>query len=226
MTGRWLLRGCELLATFDDAGHEIAGGDLLVDGTMIAGVGRDLPADGCDRIIDGAGLVVLPGLVNAHQHLYQGAARAVPSLERMLIEPWLAGLGALLGTWWRAGRFTPDDVHAIAAAVLTESLLGGVTTVADQHYFHPHGRTQPYVEATIMAARDVGVRLHACRGTLTLGADPELTQSVDEVVRHCGELIAAAHDPAPGAMTRVALVPVRGPRRRTRVVRRARGACR
>ena len=57
-----------------------------------------------------------------------------------------------------------------------ESLLGGVTTVADQHYFHPAGRTLPYVEATIDAAAEVGVRLHACRGTLTMGPDPDVVQ--------------------------------------------------
>lgn len=207
----WLLRGCDLVATFDGAtpgtGTEIAGGDVLVDGDVIAAVGRDLPADGCDRVVDGAGLVVLPGLINAHQHLYQGAARAVPELERVLVVPWLQRLGAVVTSWWRAGRFEPEAVEAIAAAVLAESLLGGVTTVADQHYFHPAGRTLPYVEATIAAAAAVGVRLHACRGSLTAGADPAVTQSVDEVVRHCAALVDAHHDAAPGAMVRVALAP-------------------
>jgi cytosine/adenosine deaminase-related metal-dependent hydrolase len=82
-----------------------------------------------------------------------------------------------------------------------------VTTVADQHYFHPAGRTQPYVEATVAAAATIGVRLHACRGTLTAGPDPAVVQTVDEVVRHCASLIADHHDPAPGAMVRVALAP-------------------
>ena len=81
---RWLLRQCALVATFDDAGTELPGGDVLVDGREIAAVGHALPADGCDRVIDGTGLVVLPGLINAHQHLYQGATRAIPSLERAL----------------------------------------------------------------------------------------------------------------------------------------------
>ena len=93
---RWLLRNCNVIATFDDEGREIEGGDLLVDGALIEAVGRDLPPAGCDRVIDGRGLVVLPGLVNAHQHLYQGATRAIPELERALIGPWLAGLGAIL----------------------------------------------------------------------------------------------------------------------------------
>ena len=204
---RWLLRDCALVATFDDAGTELPGGDVLVNGREIAAVGRELSADGCDRVIDGTGLVVLPGLINAHQHLYQGAVRAVPALERSLIGPWLAGLGAIFKAWWRDGHFEPGHVEAIAAAVLTESLLGGVTTVADQHYFHPAGPTRPYVESTIEAASAIGMRLHGCRGTLTLGPDPDVVQTVDEVVRHCEALIAAHHDPDAGAMVRVALAP-------------------
>jgi len=207
VAGSWLLRDCALVATFDDDGRELAGADVLVDGSVIAGVGPELQAPTDARVVDGSGLVVLPGLINAHQHLYQGATRAIPSLERALIGPWLAGLGAIVKQWWQAGRFEPEHVRAIATAVLTESLLGGVTTVADQHYFHPAGETRPYVEETIAAARDVGVRLHACRGTLTLGPDPDVVQSIDEVMRHCAALIDAHHDPAPGAMTRVALAP-------------------
>jgi 8-oxoguanine deaminase len=204
---RWLLQHCDLVATFDDESRELAGGDVLVDGTTIESVGHELPAGGCDRVVDGAGLVVLPGLVNAHQHLYQGATRAIPALERALIGPWLGGLGAIFKGWWQAGRFEPAHVEAIAAAVLCESLLGGVTTSADQHYFHPAGPTRPYVESTIEAATHVGVRLHACRGSLTLGPDPDVVQSIDEVVRHCAALIGAHHDPAPDARVRVALAP-------------------
>lgn len=207
----WLLQRCDLVVTFDgDApgtGREIAGGDVLVDGGVIAAVGRDLDPAGCERVVDGTGLVVLPGLINAHQHLYQGAVRAVPDLERAPIGPWLGRLGAIVTGWWRAGTFEPEAVEAIAAAVLTESLLGGVTTVADQHYFHPSGPTRPYVEATIAAAAAVGIRLHACRGTLTDGPDPAVVQDVDEVARHCAALIDAHHDATPGAMVRVALAP-------------------
>jgi cytosine/adenosine deaminase-related metal-dependent hydrolase len=208
---RLLLRDFDLVATFDDEGTEVAGGDILIDGPLIEAVGEDLARGphraGVDRQVDCRGLVCLPGLINSHQHLYQGACRAVPQLERARIGPWLSGLGALVKGWYQLGRFGPDVVASVAAAVLTESLLGGVTTVADQHYFFPAGASLPYVEATIEAAATVGVRLHACRGTLTRGPDPDLVQSVDEVVGHCARLIAAHHDPAPGARVRVALAP-------------------
>jgi len=205
---RLLVRAADWCATFDDDDTELASADVLVEDGVIAAVGTSLDVAGpVDRTVDGRGLVLLPGLVNSHQHLYQGACRAVPHLERVLIGPWLAGLGALVKGWWRDGRFGPEEVGAISAAVLTESLLGGVTTLADQHYFFPTGPSLGYVEATVDAARAVGVRLHACRGSITEGPDPDVTQSVDEVVRHCEALIGTVHDASPGSRARVALAP-------------------
>jgi 8-oxoguanine deaminase len=206
-TGRTLLTGFDLVATFDDDDRLLPGGDILVDGPVIAGLGVGLDAEGADRVIDCRGLVALPGLINAHHHLYQGGFRAVPALERALIGPWLAGLGALVKQRWQAGHFGPDVVEAVATAVLAESLLGGQTTVADQHYFFPVGVSLPYVEATAAAAAQVGVRLHACRGSITDGPDPDVTQGIDEVLRHSSTLIDDLHDPRPGAMVRVALAP-------------------
>ncbi|MFN8028286.1 MAG: amidohydrolase family protein [Acidimicrobiia bacterium] len=211
---RTVVRDIEHLCTFDDtapgsAGTEIRGAQVsVVDGVIeqVAPAGTPPPGP-VDVTVDGTGLVVIPGLVNAHQHLYQGACRAVPHLERALIGPWLGGLGALVKGWHTDGRFEPDAVQAISAAVLTESLLGGVTTVADQHYFFPAGPSLPYVEAKVAAASEVGVRIHACRGSITMGPDPDVTQRVDEVVAHSAALIDAVHDPSPGARVRVALAP-------------------
>jgi len=203
-----LVRDVDWCCTFDDDDTELAHADIVVeDGVVVVVEPHRSDRGAVDRVVDGRGLVVLPGLINAHQHLYQGACRAVPTLERALIGPWLAGLGALVKGWYGDGRFGPDAVEAVSAAVLTESLLGGVTTVADQHYFFPSGSSLPYVEATLAAAQQVGVRLHACRGSITMGPDPDVTQDVDEVLRHCEALIIGAHDPSPGSRRRIALAP-------------------
>lgn len=204
---RTLLRGFDLLATFDDDARELTDADVLIDDTVIAEVGTGLDPVRADEVIDCRGLVGLPGLINAHQHLYQGAFRARPSLECQPIATWLSGLGSAVVDLWRRGRFGPEVVEAVAAAVLAESALGGQTTVADQHYFFPAGPSLGYVEATVAAARRVGVRLHVCRGSITAGPDPLSTQDVDEVLRHSAGLIGALHDPAPGAAVRVALAP-------------------
>lgn len=208
-----VLRGIAHLATFDECDRELEGVDVLCADGLIRRIGRDLEVPDGTRVLDASALVVLPGLVNPHQHLYQVALRAVPELERSPIGPWLGGVGARCVEWWERGALTPEMIGAVATAGLVESVLGGVTTVADQHYLHPAGVTQPFIEATVHAAVDVGVRFHATRGSLTLGrgqgggADTRLVQSVDEVLRHAGVLIDGFHDPAPGAFTRVDLAP-------------------
>ena len=120
-------------------------------------------------MLDASGLLVLPGLINAHQHLYQVGLRSIP---RSWSEP-PSDLG------WQVSA----AVHAVVERRTLHprgdrrggpsrhggSLLCGVTTVADQHYFFPGGVTAPYIEATIEAATEVGIRLHAGRGTMTMG---------------------------------------------------------
>jgi 8-oxoguanine deaminase len=146
-----LLRRIEHLVTFDDDSRELRDVDLLVRNGRIAAIGepggtlRDRDDAGGVEEIDGRGLLVLPGLINAHQHLYQVGLRAIPELERAEIRSWLRGVGFRCLLWSNQGRFTPELVGALARAGLVESLLGGVTTVADQHYFFRAGRTEPFM---------------------------------------------------------------------------------
>lgn len=208
-----LLQHIAHLVTFDDAERELRDVDVAIANGRIEAIGTNLEVPAGVRVVDCSDLLVLPGLINAHQHLYQVALRAIPELELAPIGPWLGGLGSRCLDWHSKGLLTPDLVGAVAAAGLLETVLGGVTTVADQHYLHPAGITIPFVESTIDAAARVGVRFHAARGSLTLGrhnggtADPGLVQSVDEVLRHSQNLIDAFHDPDPYSMVRVDLAP-------------------
>jgi 8-oxoguanine deaminase len=195
------------------AGEARHGVDVVCADGQIRAIGSGLAVPDGARSVDASSWIVTPGLINAHQHLYQVGLRAIGSLERAAIGPWLGGLGARCLEWEAAGRLTPERIAAIAAAGMAESVLGGVTTIADQHYLHPAGPTRPFIEATIGSALDIGVRLHATRGTLTLGrdqgggADPRLVQTVDEVLRHSERLIDEYHDPEPGAFVRIDLAP-------------------
>ena len=208
-----LLRGIRHLVTFDDRERELEDVDLLIDDQRVAAIGRGLDAPAGAEVIDASRLLVLPGLVNAHQHLYQVGMRSFTELERALIHPWLNALHVKTLYWWRDGHYTPDSVGRMAKAGMVESLLGGVTTVADQHYVYPGGVTEPYIEAMIEEAADVGIRLHAGRGSMTKGrrnggvVPDQAVQTVDEVLRHSQELIERYHDPDPLAKIRIDLAP-------------------
>lgn len=208
-----LIRNIGHLVTFDASDRELEGADLLVSGSRIAAVGYDLDVDDSVEIIDGRGLLVLPGLINGHQHLYQVGLRSFVELERAPIHPWLSALHVKTLYLWRQGHYTPDTVGAVARAGMVESLLGGVTTVADQHYVFVDGNTEPFIEKMIEGAVETGIRLHAGRGSMTKGKRhggvvPDIAcQTIDEVLRHSQVLIDQYHDPDPLARIRIDLAP-------------------
>ena len=210
---RTVLKNLSYIATFDDQDVELGDADIAIDGPRIDRIGRDLPTHNADRVIDGSGLLATPGLVNAHQHLYQASLRTIPRLERSGMPAFLAVQNTVALDRWRAGQLGAREQRAIARAALTDSVLGGITTVADQHLFFPGEQPEPYVEQTIAAAGEVGVRLHACRGTITFSraqggrVSDEQAEPIEDIVGHCRELIAEFHDPEPFAMVRVALAP-------------------
>lgn len=208
-----LIRNISHLVTFDERDRELADADLLVSGQRIVAVGHQLEVDESVDVIDGSGLLVLPGLINGHQHLYQVGLRSFQELERAPIRPWLSALHVKTVHMWRQGHYTAASVGAVARAGMVESLLGGVTTVADQHYVFLDGKTEPFIEEMIEGALEIGIRLHAGRGSMTRGVSsggvvPDIScQSIDEVLRHSQELIETYHDPDALARIRIDLAP-------------------
>jgi 8-oxoguanine deaminase len=201
-----LIRGCEVVATMDDAGTEIAGGSILARDGAIEWVGSGDPpsAERPDEVLDGSGCVAVPGLVNTHHHLYQVLTRARVQdggLFRWLQEqyPVWAGLDE---EWTRAA----------AAVGLSELALSGCTTSSDHHYVFPRGAGD-LLQAEVDAAREIGIRFHPNRGSMDLGeADGGLppdsvVQDRDTVLEQTEESVARLHDPSPGSMLRIAVGP-------------------
>jgi cytosine/adenosine deaminase-related metal-dependent hydrolase len=199
-----LIEGCAI-ATMDPAGTEHADGHLVIDDDRIVAVGA-APAriDGVDRRIDARGRLATPGLVNCHHHLYQWATRGLAQ-EATLFQ-WL---GELYPVW----AHIDDEIEwAAARAGLAALARSGCSTSTDHHYVFPAGAGD-LLEVEVRAAESIGLRFHPCRGSMDLGrSDGGLPP--DEVVEDRDEILAASeaaidrfHDPAPGAMVRVALAP-------------------
>lgn len=149
-----------IIVTMDDAGHEFESGWLLVRDGMVEALGEGTLPD-ADETIDLRGAVVTPGLINTHHHLYQTLTRAYAQ-EATLFE-WLRELYPM----W-AG-VDAEAEYAAARTGLAELALSGCSTVFDHHYIFPRGR-EGLVEAEIQAARELGVRIVASRGSMDLGA--------------------------------------------------------
>jgi 8-oxoguanine deaminase len=184
-----------------------ARGGLLVRGGMIEaviGVG-ETPADPHD-VFDASGHVVLPGLINTHHHFYQTLTRAHPAAINRELFDWLKALYPL----W--ARLTPDHLRIATRLALTELMMSGVTCASDHHYVFPHGLDDAMdIQAGEAAA--LGMRIVLNRGSMNLsvrdgGLPPDsVVQDADTILADCERVIGRHHDPAPGAMTQVALAP-------------------
>lgn len=213
MTSVLLIADCDVVVTMDDAGTEIPGGSILIDGGTVAWVGRGAPPTPADRLeswerLDGRGLVALPGLVNTHHHLYQTLTRVRATGEGLF--GWLRALYPIWAgmdeAWVRAG----------ARVGLAELALSGCATAADHHYIFP--RDDPaaalgFLAAGVDAASEIGVRLHIARGAMDLGQSAgglppdDIVAETDAILAQTEEAVRRFHDPSPGAMVRLAVAP-------------------
>jgi cytosine/adenosine deaminase-related metal-dependent hydrolase len=168
------------IVTMDDAGTEHDSGWLLVDDGTLAQVGADVKPS-ADVVHDLGGAVVTPGLVNTHHHLWQNLTRARAQNENLF--GWLETLYPI----W--ARIDAEAEYAAARAGLAELALSGCTTVFDHHYLFPQGGND-LLEAEIRAARELGVRIVASRGSMDLGAS-QGGLPPDDVVEETDEALAA-----------------------------------
>jgi cytosine/adenosine deaminase-related metal-dependent hydrolase len=198
-----LIRGAEAVLTMDDARREIAGGDVLIRGGVIAAVGAGLQAPGAE-VVEARGCVVTPGLVNTHHHLYQTLTRAVPGGQDALLFGWLRTLYPI----W-AG-FGPEEIFVSAQVGLCELALSGCSLSSDHLYLYPGGAR---LDDTIAAAAEVGLRFHPTRGAMSIGESAgglppdSLVEREAAILEDCIRVVDAHHDATPGSMCRVGIAP-------------------
>jgi cytosine/adenosine deaminase-related metal-dependent hydrolase len=198
-----LIRNADVVVTMDGARSEPTGADVLIRQGMIAAVGPGLAAPGAE-VIDAAGCVVTPGLVNTHHHLYQTLTRAVPGGQDALLFGWLKTLYPI----W--ARFGPEEMFVSAQVGLAELALSGCTLTSDHLYLFPNGSR---LDDTIAAAGEVGMRFHPTRGAMSIGESagglpPDaLVEAESAILDDMIRVVDRFHDPRPGAMVRVGLAP-------------------
>jgi cytosine/adenosine deaminase-related metal-dependent hydrolase len=201
----FLVRHADLLVTMDDHRREIPDGGLFIRDGFIEQVGStsELP-ENADEVLDLSGHILLPGLINTHHHFYQTLTRAVPPAQDANLFNWLKTLYPI---WARMG---PEDIRISTKTALAELALSGCTTASDHLYLFPNGSR---LDDEILSARQVGLRLHASRGSMSLGESKgglppdSVVENEDTILKDSQRLIVTYHDPNPGAMTQIVLAP-------------------
>ena len=200
-----LARNAEILVTMDASRRELRGAGLYAADGFIRQVGTtdELPAT-ADVVLDLSGQIVLPGLVNTHHHLNQTLTRAFPAAQDVGLFGWLT---AQYPAWTRINA----EASRVSTLVgLAELLLSGCTTVFDHTYLYQNGNS---VDVQVEAAREIGVRFHASRGSMSVGRSKgglppdEAVEDEAFILKDSERVIDRFHDPRPGALTRVVLAP-------------------
>jgi 8-oxoguanine deaminase len=207
LPGSLLIRNIHALATMDANDRELHGAFIYCEGGAIKLVGERLPRGlQAARTIDASGCVAIPGLINTHHHLVQTLTRAVSAAANAELFDWLRTLYPL----W--ARIDEEAVNIAALAGMAELMLSGCTTTSDHHYLFPQGQTK-LIDAEIAAARKIGMRFTATRGSMSVGESkgglpPDcVVQDEETILADCERVIHSYHDPSPGAMVQVALAP-------------------
>ncbi len=201
MTSVWIKNPLAVFATAGEGGIVVRDGKI----TEVLKTGA-LPVGTVDVTFDASQHVVLPGLINTHHHFYQSLTRAFgPALNKELFD-WLK---ALYPVW---AKLTPEMVSVATELALAELVLSGCTTSTDHHYVFPDG-LESGIDLQVAAARKIGMRAVLTRGSMDLsvedgGLPPKsVVQDLDTILSDSERLIAAYHDPRPGALIQIALAP-------------------
>jgi cytosine/adenosine deaminase-related metal-dependent hydrolase len=200
-----LAKNASVLVTMDDGRRELSNAGLFARDGMIEQVGpTDQLPQRADLVLDLSGQIVLPGFVNTHHHLDQTLTRNLPAAQNNNLFPWLK---VHYRVW--ASR-TPEASRCSTLIGLAELAASGCTTVFDHAYVFKNGSR---VDDQIAAAREIGVRFHACRGSMSLGESrgglppDDCVEDEQAILTDCVRAIEAYHDRKRGAMTRLVLGP-------------------
>ncbi|BAP45204.1 metal-dependent hydrolase [Pseudomonas sp. StFLB209] len=148
--------------TMDPALGDLDNGEVLIRDGRIVAVGHDLQA-GNARRIDARGQVVLPGFVDAHNHLYVTLMRGQFRNQQGQFFPVSSRLAAAM---------TPEDTYAAMRLGALELLHGGITATGD---FFDNVRSPAHGEAGLRALQDAGIRATMFYG----GPDKTTRQPID-----------------------------------------------
>src|SRR6266511_5403645 len=193
------------IVTMDDRQWEIPDGGLFIRDGFLNQVGKtsELPQS-ADEVLDLNGHIVLPGLVNTHHHFYQTLTRAVPAAQDANLFNWLKTLYPI----W--ARMTSEDIFVSTQTALAELALSGCTTASDHLYLFPNGSK---LDDEITAAKEIGLRIQASRGSMSLGESQgglppdSVVDSEDSILKDSQRLIEQYHESKPGAFVQIILAP-------------------
>lgn len=170
-------------------------GAVVIDGDLIESVGADVPAGDYDAMIDATGMIVIPGLINAHQHFYYHLFKGVAN--GLLIEDWFPQV-----VFRVTPHLTDDDMELTAWLASIEMLLSGTTCALNHLRVTSTEATLGRIAAPseALGLRQVIGKEFQCR----LPGNPAHPRTLEEEVAYVEDLIPRWRSRA-GGLTRLCL---------------------
>ena len=174
----YLIRNAMLVLTMDPSLGDrtilgkLENADVLIVGDHIAAVGSlERPPPGV-RVIDGRGMIVMPGFVDTHDHLWQSVIRGCATDAN--VDGWFTRCGSPLFKY----RFSESDAYAIVRLSATGLIGTGVTTVVDWS----HAFNADFVRGNLLALNDSGLRYAFAMGVPTAPDGPDVKAAKAEFI--------------------------------------------
>lgn len=199
------IKNASSIVTCDNNDRVHNNSNILIENGVITYIGKE--EKNADRVIDASGCFVYPGLINTHHHLFQIFTRNLPQVQNMELFEWLTNLYEI----WK--NLNHDVVYYSSMTAMGELLKTGCTTCFDHHYLFPQKNSEMLLDSQFRAAKDLGIRMYASRGSMDLskkdgGLPPDsVVQSLDEILKDCERVVKKYHDPSKYSMSMVALAP-------------------
>jgi 5-methylthioadenosine/S-adenosylhomocysteine deaminase len=183
--------------TQNDQGQVFDPGYVLVEDDRIMAVGAGHyptwgePGFQADLVIDASLKAVMPGLVNAHSHLFQTFVRGMAD-DKPLLE-WLA-----TAIWPVMHAVTEEEMYLASLLGLVENIRSGATSVIDNQYIHTNRGND---DAVFRAAKEGGVRLKIARGWADMNYHEAFMETADTVVAELERLLETWHGAENGRLS-------------------------
>lgn len=163
-------------ATIHDPGWVHVVGDSIV--AVGAGAASASMIDAAERVIDAEGCAVMPGMTNAHTHLFQTFFRGLADDKPLL--DWLRTC-----IWPGAVHLDAEAGYLAGLCGMVENLRTGATSVLDHHYVHVDDAID---DAVLQSANDSGVRYMLARGWADRNYPSEMQETPDQILTHAAGL--------------------------------------
>lgn len=200
-----LIKNAKTVVTCDSKDRVFEDVNIFIEDGIIKNIGKEVFE--ADEIIDAKDMIVYPGLINTHHHLYQTFTRNLPQVQNLELFDWLVTLYEI----WKG--LSPKSIEYSSIVGMGELMKYGATTVFDHHYVFPEHESEEFIDIQFDVAERLGLRFHASRGSMSLskkdgGLPPDsVVQTVDEILYDSERLIKKYHDSSKNSMRQIALAP-------------------